>query len=160
LRNNQARLPEAEQFYTRSLAARRQALAPDDPLIADSLLRIGGVRRRLKNYAGAEESIAEALALRERKFGAGRGQNGNALHFRAHLRENQKQDSEAEADYERVVALEEKDNPLEAANALWDLASLYLRQERYEPQEKSLLKLIALREAALGADHPSLAESF
>ena len=61
LRRKQGRLSEAEQFYTRSLAARRQALAADDPAIAESLLRVAGVRRQLKNYAGAEETITEAV---------------------------------------------------------------------------------------------------
>lgn len=67
----QGEVAEARDLLARSLAIRRAALGPSDPLIAETMGNLGELERRAGRLEQARELHAEALAMRRETLEAG-----------------------------------------------------------------------------------------
>ena len=151
---------KAEPLYKRSLAIREKALGPDHPDVATSLNNLAVALRyprRLRQGGAALQALTgdlgEGTRPRPSRCGIEPEQPGGALRCPRRLRQGGAA-LQALAGDPRESA--RPDHP-DVATSLNNLAELYRTQGDYAKAEPLYKRSLAIREKALGPDHPDVA---
>ena len=169
--DGRARYAEAEPLFRRALAIREKTLDEDHTVTATSLNDLGVLLRLQGRFMEAEPLLCRALAIREKALGPDHPDTATSLINLALLRQDQRRLEEAEPLLRRGLAIREKalgEDHRETARTLNDLGGLLRAQDRYVEAErlyrqaraiweKALRRELAIREKALGPDHPDTA---
>lgn len=146
-------------FGREALSLRESSLPPDDPLIAESLERLGGVYWNLSRNSEAEPLLLRCLKIRERRFGKNSIEVGDTLNFVANLYADQRRLAEAETLYRQALELRRRfrgERGEAVASTLSNLANVLADQNDPEGAEKLYLEAIAIKKAATEVDQVSL----
>jgi serine/threonine protein kinase len=146
-------------FGREALSLRENALPPDDPLIAESLERLGGVYWNLSRNSEAEPLLLRCLKIRERRFGKDSIEVGDTLNFVANLYADTRRLAEAEELYRQALALRRRyrgERSEAVASTLSNLANVLVDKNDAAGAEKLYLESIAIKKAATEVDHISL----
>ena len=157
----QGRYAEAEPLYKRALAIREKALGPDHPDVGTRLNNLAGLYRAQGRYAEAEPLYQRALAIREKALGPDHPDVATVAQQpgrcctgpRAATPRPSRSTSAPSPSARRRSA---PTTPTSAL-ALNNLAALYQAQGRYAEAEPLYQRALAIREKALGPDHPDVA---
>jgi eukaryotic-like serine/threonine-protein kinase len=152
------RYAEARRYYERALAVREQALGPDHPEVAACHNNLGMVLLSLDEHAAARDHHARALAIREARLGADHPVTANSLTNVGRACVPLGRHDEARAALERALAIWGPSGHHFQAYALTGLGALHRAEGHLDEAERTLEQALGIREPALGADHPSVAE--
>ena len=158
----QGRYAEAEPLFQRALTIREQALGPDHPDVAWSLNSLAELYRAQGRYAEAEPLFQQALAIREQALGPDHPDIATSLNnlaaalLRARPLCRGRAPLPAGPGHPRAGA---GARPPRCRPSLNNLADLYHTQGRYAEAEPLYQRALAIREQALGPDHPDVALS-
>ena len=161
LYSEQGRYAEAEPLYKRSLAIDEKALGPDHPDVASSLNNLAELYRRpgpLRRRRAALQAVAgdpgESARSRSSRCRAVAEQSGCALQ---RLRAATPTPSRSTSG--RWRSAKRRSVPIipMSRQSLNNLAVLYDEQGRYADAEPLYKRSLAIREKALGPDHPDVA---
>lgn len=155
---------EAEVLFERSLAIREKHLGPDDPLVAESLRGLAASRLSRKQYAEAEALLERCLSIQKRIAGPESAVVAEILDELATAQGNQAND----------FAFDDPNSPHHRASIIWDrvrdapplaaVSRLETLARQFQPEsgdaEEALQHTVAIREKALGADHPECSGRF
>jgi CHAT domain-containing protein/tetratricopeptide (TPR) repeat protein len=136
---DQGRYAKAEPLYKRSLAIKERTLGPDDGSVATSLNNLAHLYVQEGRYAEAEPLYKRSLAIRESALARSPPPAGTGKVFEDLARISRNYDRDA------------------VPRALNNLAELYAEQGRYADAEPLFRRSLAMDEAALGRDHPTVA---
>jgi tetratricopeptide (TPR) repeat protein len=156
-------LREARRCHARALAILGPARGGEaDPDIARLRVRarifVAGIDRGLGAYAAADRGFRVALREATRAFGRDDLDVAGILNNLGVLRKYQGRYAEAVRFYRRALPLLEKDGDRGALATLFhNLGGIDHARGRYAAGEPHARKSVALREAALGPDHVSVA---
>ena len=129
----QGRYGEAEPLLRRALEIREATLRSDHPDIVFTLNDLAGVLRAQGRYYGeAEELLRRAMKIRE---------------------------AAVDPDHPDGATIPNVTTNLDTATSLHNLGKLFRDQGRYGEAEPLLRRALAIREQALGPDHPDTATS-
>ena len=165
--NNLARLyytqgqyAKAEPLYQRALAIREKALGPEHPDVARASTTWRLLYDTQGQYAKAEPLYQRALAIREKALGPGaprRGhepqQPGAALRHPRPIREGRAPLPAGAGDPGKGAG----PGAPRRGTSLNNLAGLYDDQGQYAKAEPLYQRALAIREKALGPEHPDVA---
>ncbi len=151
----------ARPLLSDAVAVRRQALAPDDPAVAESLDALARLAARKGDYAQADSLYLGALAIRERKLGPDDSATSATLAGLAALRYRQGQLAAAESLYARSLAIDTRRGVpnLDGARHQLGLGAVYMGQKRFVEAEPLMREALATQEKALGPDHTEVART-
>ncbi len=162
----EAKIPEAEAAYQRTLEIRRQSLPPDDPLIAAALANLGWIHALQDRYDEARQTLTEAVTMLEQPTSPlSRIESlelASALNNLAIVYQEQGHFDRADTLFRRSMVMRDQlllPDSQEIAESLQNLGSLYLAQRRYADAEPLLNRAIGIEERILGPVHPDLAAS-
>ena len=152
------RYADAEPLYKRSLAIIEKALGPDHPHVATSLNNLAAYREQGR-YADAEPLFKRALAIRKRRSvpiiptSHDRSTISRAVPTQGRYAEPSRSTSA------RWRSTKRRSVPIipMSRRSLNNLAVLYSDQGRYAEAEPLYKRALAIREKALGPDHPDVA---
>jgi len=159
-----AQYMEAEPLYQRALAIQEQALGPDHPDTADSLIYLAALYTAQRNYAQAEPLYQRALAIQEQALGPRHPDTAMTLAYLVTLYHKQGKDAQAEPLYQRtlailcqrILAIQEQilgpDHP-DTASTLYNLGRLYHKQGKDAQAELLYQRTLAIQEQVLEPDH-------
>lgn len=147
----------ADPLFRRALAIRRKELGPADPLIADSLTRLGECLYLEQEDGEAEPMLRAALAIR-------RGENPDngvdVRNYLALLLKRKGEFSEAAKLLSEAVAISRRtegtDSP-DYEQSVHNWASALIDTGNLKEAEMQLRALLVLRRRIIGNDHPDLA---
>lgn len=112
-----------------SLAYITQEMGSDSVELAEPLIGLAEVYKKLGKYADSQRVLTKALRIIETGFGPDHPKMAAALHSLAHIHRKQHDDREAERLYCRALAIEEKHgNEAEVAENLLYLAIIHAEQ--------------------------------
>lgn len=160
--HDRANYLEAESFYEKALALRRQALPTGHPAIALSLNNLAELYRAQGRYEEMEPLLMEALAIHRQALPTGHPDIAANLNNLAGLCEVQGRYEEAEVLHKEALAIWQQVLPAghpDIAISLNNLALLYSNQGRYDEAEPLYEKALAIRKNFLPAGHPLIASS-
>ena len=156
----QGRYAEAEPLYKRALAIREKALGPDHPDVGTSLNNLAVLYRAQGRYAEAEPLYKRALAIREKALGPDHPdvgtvaqQPGRAVPSPGPLRRGRAA-LQARARHPREGAGARPPRRRHRRSTTWP--SCIDDQGRYAEAEPLYKRALAIREKALGPDHPDV----
>jgi CHAT domain-containing protein/tetratricopeptide (TPR) repeat protein len=170
------RLAEAESLYQRVLEIQEQRYGRESFEVTVALHDLAIADRFLARYAEAESHFKRALAVLEKTGGAGTQDQARIMSNLAVMYSSLGRYADAEATFKRAFAVFEKvlnkyfPNPAkrqdpraimfigDVAGSLNGLASVYIDLGRYADAEPLLMRAIAMRETAQGADSDELHE--
>jgi CHAT domain-containing protein/Tfp pilus assembly protein PilF len=177
---------EAEPLYKRALTIFEKSGLVDSLEVAATLNNLAALCQRQERFADAEPLFRRALTIREKSLPASHPDVGQSLNNLATLYEKQGRHTDSEPLFKRALAIYEKaagpEHPAVATllnnlgqvakaegryreaepqikRSLNNLADLYERQARYADAEPLYQRALAIRERAVGADHPDTAIS-
>jgi len=152
--------PQAAPLAEKALEVRRQALSPDDPLIAESLNSLGAIRYTMGNFAEAEKLFRGALDIRRKKLGEENYEVSTSLNDLAMTLNSLGRYDEAEPLYRQALAIRQKLFPKEhpdIAQSLNNLGMFLYRRAKYEEAEKLFRQALEMNRRLLGEVHPEIA---
>ena len=158
----QARYPEAEPLYRRSLAIQEKARGPNHPDVAGVVNNLGSLYCTLGRKAEAEVLCKRGLAIYQKALGPDHPEVATSLLRLAEVYRTQDRHAEAITLHERALAIFEKAlglDRLEVARCLSNLAFIYVELEQPAEAESRYLRALRIREKMLGVDHPDVASS-
>ena len=134
----------------------------DQPLVQARMMNtMGNVYLNLGLFDRAEQLLAGALKIRERRLPPGHPDLARTLNDRSQLFYALGRYAEAEAPCVRALAIREAalgpDHP-DTAESLSNLATLRRVQGRFDEAERLQRRALAIREKALGPGHPDVAQ--
>jgi tetratricopeptide (TPR) repeat protein len=157
-----AEYPPAEAAYRKAIVLQR-ALPPDqrdDVALAKSLLGLGNEQQEAGQFADAERTLRDALALQQRVVKGPNGDTARTLQLLAWA-VNERDHNEALPILQSAVAMQRKLRGSEPhpdyADALNDLGLLLRERGDYDESEKLLQESLAMFRRLLGDRHPNLA---
>jgi serine/threonine protein kinase/tetratricopeptide (TPR) repeat protein len=152
--------PQAVPLAERALEVRRQALAPDDPLIAQSMFSLGELRYTTGSYAEAEKLFRGALDIQMKKLGEETYEVSNSLNDLAMTLNSLGRYDEAEPLYRQALAIRQKlfgkEHP-DIAQSLNNLGMFLYRRAKYDEAEKLFREALEMNRRLLGEVHPEIA---
>jgi tetratricopeptide (TPR) repeat protein len=165
IRLMQGRYPEAEQLLNRSV----EALAPDSAPwaqrdLANAFYRLGGVYANENRYPEAKQQYLKAMKIQEKLSGPKSREVAHTLRGLADVYQDEGKYAESESFYKQAIHIYEgavgPEDP-DLADALDYLGCLYRDQQQFDiAKARPLLeRALAIREKALGVDHPSTANT-
>jgi serine/threonine-protein kinase len=149
--------PDQAMFlYAEALEMRRRVLGEDHPEVARTLNNIGHLQYVRGDYAGAEETFREVLAILEvaqatepnRDLGLAQHNLGSALMMRGRL-------DEAAGLFDRALSLRRQvmgARHLDVAETLANMGGVAYRRKRYDEAAAALEEALDIRRETLGAD--------
>ena len=157
----QGRYADAEPLYKRSLAIREKALGPEHPDVAYSLNNLAALYELQGRYAEAEPLYKRSLAIREKALGPDHPDVAVSLNNLAGLYRSIKvaMPTPSRSTSARWRSEKRRSVPIipMSHSSLNNLAELYDAQGRYADAEPLYKRSLAIREKALGPDHPDVA---
>jgi eukaryotic-like serine/threonine-protein kinase len=150
---------DARPLLDGALDARRRLYGPDRVEIAESLDALGVLQRRQGDYAGAERTIREALAIFEDTVGASDPRAIAALNHLADVQLAKSEFDAAERTAQQALALGRAtfgDDDPSLAESLTHLASASRRQGQLERGATLEEEALRLRRARFGDNHPDV----
>lgn len=114
-----------------------------------------------RKYIEAVEVAKRAVAVAEQKSGPEHPEVAKALNYLGNTHRWARQFAEAEHAFRRAIALRERPphEPEELVRVLTNLAETYEIQERRADAEAQYLRLLEVREASSGPEHPNVASA-
>ncbi len=153
---------EAEQWYLKSLAIRRNALGKWHLDCSKSLNNLAALYKILGEYEKAEEFYRETVSIREKELGDADAYYGVSLYNLALLLTEIAKYEEAEPLYQKAkrIFLEAfgKEHP-NYARCINGLAISYMETGFFAEAERLFLETLSIQENVLGKDHPEYAIS-
>jgi tetratricopeptide (TPR) repeat protein len=152
---------EAEQLLEQTLPDLEASLGPDHPLVAENLNSLGSVYFRVRRFRDAERVFERGLAIRNKAQPLDPAKLAIILNSLAATYLELGEYDKAGPMLQRVIGLLDapsSDRPNLAA-ACHNLGILRYRQREYADAEILLARALAIREDALGPDHPLVALS-
>ena len=153
---------EAKAGHMQALELRIEALGPDDPRVASSLVGLGNVALKSGRLDDALERYEEAHETADRVFGQGHPvmMTIEANMASTHLQQGRL--DEAEVGYRRVIEqrtrLHGPDHP--AVNvARHNLATVYFKRDDLDAAEAELRSVLASERRTTGEEHPAFADA-
>jgi CHAT domain-containing protein/Tfp pilus assembly protein PilF len=141
---------------------KQRVFGPDDPELADSLDRLAGLYKSMREHAKAEPYLRQACEIRKKVLGENHPGYAASLNSLANLYEAQGDYPRAEPLYRQALEIQRKirgeNHPLYAA-ALSNLAHLYQDQGDYLRAEPLLRQVMEIKKKVLGENHPGYAAS-
>ena len=154
--------PEALNLALRSLETRRFLFGNEHESVAESLTRLGEVRRRTGDLAGAEAAHREALALQHRLLGTEHASVATTLNSLGEVRRQKGDFAGAVALHREALemrrALLDPEHP-DVATSLSDLGEALRRQRDFRGAVVHHENALAIRRKAFGNEHPDVAAS-
>ncbi len=148
----------AEALFQSSLELRERLLAPEDPLVAESLNNLAAFYVANSHHHKAQPLFERSLRIFERHPGLPIAGILNNLALNLKFLNRFRESEEA---YRRAIRIAESSSYSEAktdlAVALSNLAELYRHENRYAEAEPLFQRAIRLDRAILGGEHPDLA---
>ena len=151
------RYAEAEPFYSRALALRRQVLGERHPHTFHSLSNLALLYKDTGRYAEAEPLLAQALGFSREVLGELHPDTLDSMNNLAGLYQDTGRYAEAEPLFVQALALRSKylgERHPDTINSLHNLALLYKQTGRYAQAEPLLVQALALNSEVLGERHP------
>jgi tetratricopeptide (TPR) repeat protein len=152
--------PQAAPLAERALEVRRQALALDDPLIAQSMFSLGELRYTTGSYAEAEKLFRGALDIQRKKLGEGSYEVSNSLNDLAMTLNALGRYDETEPLYRQALAIRQKlfgkEHP-DIAQSLNNLGMFLYRRAKYGEAEQLFRQALEMNRRLLGEVHPEIA---
>ncbi len=152
------RFDEARAAYQRALDVRVAALGDDHPEVAACENNLGMALMSLGDHAGAREHHARALAIREARLGPAHPTTANSLTNVGRACVALGRLDEAEEKLGRAVAIWGPTGHHFLSYALHGLGKARQARGDTDGALDFYRRARAIREAALGADHPTVAE--
>ncbi len=150
-------LPVAEE------ALRIARRLKDPKLVGSDLMELAGVLTGLGRYAEAEPLLLEALAVREKAFGAESEKVSATLNNLGNLYYDMKRYPDSEKAQLRAIAIKEKtlgpDHPF-VAQSFNNLANVYVAEKRLSEAETLHRKSLAIKLKTLPANHPEIGVTY
>lgn len=154
---NQGRFQEALVVFEQLLALRRQALSPDDPLIALALSGVAEVNRVLGNFEIAEPLYQQALEIYGASLPEDHPAVATTLNNLGLIYLQLGQFAEAEPLLQRAIAIQEKaEDPGFLPRAYNNLGELYRNQGRYSQAAEYFQRAIDRAVQESGPDSPDV----
>jgi tetratricopeptide (TPR) repeat protein len=161
--NGTACKPDALEAAKRVIGLTFKLFGPEHPEHATSLIELGRVRWARGEYEEAQPLFGRALEIRERHLGMDDPAVAEVLYDLAEVLRLLFQREESKRLHERSLAIVEHHfdrNHRAVGKSLNGLANIVADMEDPERQTVSMYRLsVAVRECALGPDHPDLAIS-
>ncbi len=149
---------KAEPLFQRAVGVWEQALGPNHPTVARGLNNLANVYGARRDRAKAEPLLRRALEIRERALGPDHSEVTSTLIGLGNLNFNDDNFDGAEPYYQRALQLLDKlagqANPTQHALVLNNLAAVYASKGDLTQAETLHRRVLAIREKALGAEHP------
>jgi eukaryotic-like serine/threonine-protein kinase len=155
-------LAPAKAKYLQSVAAFERMGKRDSWEIALALNDLGGVERRLGEFADARAHHERALAIRKRVFGDAHPYVFSSTLNIGNVAFSQGDYKAAEARYREALAIAAEVFPPQhpqTALALANLGSTLDHEERYPEAIETLQRAVAMYEAVRGPEHPDTADA-
>lgn len=131
-------------------------------VLGEAFVRLAESYYEQSNYVEAEKLYQRILAMREKEVGLKSPALLNDLNNLAGVMCVQGKFSEAEVFVQRsvnIVETYEPENILKLADGINTLAGIYYQQDKHEQCEPLLERSLRLRQRALGAEHPDIADN-
>jgi tetratricopeptide (TPR) repeat protein len=155
-------LAPAKVKYLAALAARERITTHDTWQTALVLNDLGGVERRLGDFAAARAHHERALAIRRNLFGEQHPYVFSSLTNLGNVAWSQGDYAEAEKRFRAAIAVADgvfpKQHP-QRALALANLGSLFEKQGKYQDALQTYRRALEIYEAARGPDHADVADT-
>ena len=155
-------LEPARAKYLAALAAREAMNQQDSWQMSMVLNDLGGVERKLRNFAVARARHERALAIRKKLFGELHPYVFSSLNNLGNVAWSQDDYPEAEQRFQAAIAVADEVFPAmhpQKALALANLASVFERQAKYPESVQAYRRALAIYESARGPDHADVAET-
>jgi len=149
----------AAPLYVRALAIQEKTLGPDHPNLATALNNLANLRSAERNYAEAQALFRRALAIRERALGPDHPDVGWSLGDLGVLLRDRGEYGRAETQFQRALGIFERAG--QGQGVAWTLKDLALTARGrgdLPGAERYFRRAVTAFEAAMGADHPDLAQ--
>jgi non-specific serine/threonine protein kinase/serine/threonine-protein kinase len=150
-------LPVAEE------ALRIARRLKDPTLVGSDLMELAGVLSGLGRYAEAEPLLLEALAVREKAFGAESEKVSATLNNLGNLYYDLKRYPDSEKAQLRAIAIKEKtlgpDHPF-VAQSFNNLANVYVAEKRLPEAEALHRRALAIKLKTLPPNHPEIGVTY
>ncbi|CAB1106731.1 unnamed protein product [Ectocarpus sp. CCAP 1310/34] len=150
LLESQGKYDQAGPLYDRSLAIRENVQGPDHPAVALTLNNRAGLLKAQGNYDEAGKLYERSLAIREKALGPDHPDVAQSLNNWALLLESQVRAIRIPGSFLWY--------PIDSG-VLNNRALLLKAQGKYDEAGKLYERSLAIREKALGPDHPDVAQS-
>jgi len=135
----------------------------DPTLVGSDLMELSSVRRGLGRYAEAEPPLLEALAVREKAFGAESEQVSSTLNNLGNLYYDLKRYPDSEKAQLRAIAIKQKtlgpEHPF-VAQSFNNLANVYVAEKRLPEAEALHRRALAIKLKKLPANHPEIGVTY
>lgn len=155
---NLGRHEAAEPLLEAVLVTRRQVMGPEHPDVAETLVALALVRDQQGRYEAAEELLREALRIRRRALGERSAPVAEVLNKLGIILRHRREYAEARESFEQSLAIRRalpgKDNEVDLAYTLYQLAQLLVDQREYEAAQQVIDEALPLLRRHLGAEHP------
>jgi tetratricopeptide (TPR) repeat protein len=158
----QGRYAEAEPLFLQVLTITEKMLGPEHPNVASSLNQLAELYRVQGRYAEAELLFLRALAIGEQARGPEQLyviSNSNRQAFAIGEQARGPEQSPVIVNFTQLPTTVYRVRDFILIHSGNGLAELYCVQGRYAEAEPLLLRAIAIREQALGPEHPEVAPS-
>lgn len=149
--------PEAARLHGRALALREQALGPDHPETASSLINLGRILHHQGDFAGAAAHFSRALAINEKVLGPEHSETANSLDYLGRSLRYQGDLAGAKPLMERALAIREKlfgTEHFAVAASLNSLALLLKEQGDLDGARRLFEQTLSVDEKISGPEHP------
>ena len=154
--------PGTRALAERAVAINEKALGPDDPALATSLLRLGGIKRLAGPVKEARTALDRTLAIREAAFPADSLEVAEALYQLGWSMVETGDPLAGIRMHERALSIREarlgKDDPL-VAESLWGLGGVLRNAGDFQRCEAVHQQALDIRRRTLRPDHPDIAMS-
>ncbi|HEY1351383.1 MAG TPA: tetratricopeptide repeat protein [Ktedonobacteraceae bacterium] len=155
-----AQYAEAQRLLSRSLALGEQTLAPDAPLLAESLHHLGILAQDQGKYTWSEELLQRALTIYRQIWGSEHLTVAQCLSNQAENYRVLARLAEMETLAQQALAIREQalgpDHP-DVGKSLTQLAALYHGQGKYARAEPLYQRALAICQQAWGPEHIDVA---
>lgn len=148
---------DAAPLLQRAVDLRRNALGPDHPDLATSLIHLAWIHRGERRMDVARGLVEEALSIRRRAFGAIHPEVADAVYELGYI----SLPAEQEALYREALSIYEASggDPTRARRILQGLATNLRRQGRLEEALAMAEEAVRAAEEENGPDHPATAQA-
>ncbi len=155
-------LEQARPPLEEALALRRAHLAPDDPVLAESLHNLAGLERSERRAEVAESLMREAITIQRAAFREGHRDLARGLSNLASMLRELGRPAEAEPLAREALAMQQQlfgEDHVELAVTLNNLAHILLDREHFVEAEAFFRESVVIRRKVEGGDDPGLANT-
>jgi len=153
---------EAKRLYEQVCEIREQALGPEHPDLAQSLVELASAHYTTSDYDEAKALFGRALEIREQTLGPEHPDLAQIINNVASTHYATGANDEAKVLWERAFAIREKALPPghpDLAESLNNLAAIPFSTGDYERALPLYERSLAIWEASLGPEHPQVART-